>query len=465
MRQLSGFLDDSQALLYAAHFLRNCILIPATIIPVKWPFDPKRSPIYYGWVVWLFSTLGFLFSIPGQTMGMAVFTDPFIEVFGLSRTELSMAYLFGTIGSSLFLTQAGRWYDRYGGRVMIAISSAALGLMVMYISVVDILSDWLGGYMPVTFVLILLGFFGVRFFGQGVLTSCSRNVLMLWFVKRRGLVSGVRGVFVSFGFSLAPLVLALFISELGWRGALWFMAMVVGIVFALLAVVFIRDNPASCGLLPDGGEESGDQPALIEAPSKTLNVARKSPVFWIYSMSLAMHAMFGTALTFHVVAIFGEAGLSRDVAFGYFLPSAIFATASNLIASYLVDKAPLKPFLIIMLAGFVVGACGLINLDQPWGYWMLAAGFGTGGGLWGVTSNLAFIRFFGPLHLGEVSGFNTSISVFASAVGPAAFSLAVDHLGSYNAAAQICLVLLVGLLIAAIIVRQEEAVVESEPAI
>ncbi len=419
-----------------------------------WPFDPKRTPFYYGWVVWLFSTLGFLFSIPGQTMGMAVFTDPFIEVLGLSRTELSMAYLFGTVASSLFLTRAGRWYDQLGGRVMIAMAAAALGLMVMYLSVVDILAGWFGGGTAVTFVLMLLGFFGVRFFGQGVLTSCSRNVLLLWFVKRRGLVSGVRSVVTSFGFSVAPLFLAFLIALFGWRGSLWFMALVVGLVFALLALVFVRDNPASCGMVADGGlADSAGQP---EAPSKTLKEARRSPVFWIYAASLGMHALFGTALTFHVVAIFAEAGLSRDVAFGYFFPAAVFSTGSNLLASYLVDRYPLKPFLVIMLAAFVVGATGLIYLDESWGYWVLAAGFGVGGGLWGVTSSLAFIRFFGPLHLGEVSGFNTSISVFASAVGPAAFALAVDHLGSYTAAAKICLVMLVLLFIAALLIRQEE---------
>ncbi|MBO6563916.1 MAG: MFS transporter [Pseudomonadales bacterium] len=426
------------------------------MIPVNWPFDPKRSPIFYGWVVWLFSTVGFLMSIPGQTMGMAVFTDPFIEAFDLTRTQLSMAYLFGTIGSSLFLTEAGRWYDRLGGRIMIALSSFALGLMVLYISAVDVFSELLGGHTAVTFVLILLGFFGVRFFGQGVLTSCSRNVLLLWFEKRRGLVSGVRSVFTSFGFSLAPLAIAMLIAWFGWRGALWSMALTVGVVFAILALIFVRDNPASVGLLPDGGEPSEDHEPPEEAPSKSLAEAKRSPVFWIYSLSLAMHAMFGTALTFHVVAIFAEAGLSRDVAFGYFFPSAVFATTSNLLCSWLVDKYPMKPFLIVMLMGFLLGAWGLINLEQPWGYWMLAFGFGTGGGLWGVTSNLAFIRFFGPLYLGEVSGFNTSISVFASAVGPFAFSLAVDYLGSYNAAAQICLVLLFFLLAAAFTVRQVE---------
>ena len=209
-------------------------------------------------------------------------------------------------------------------------------------------------------------------------------------------------------------------------------------------------------MLADGGSFDGDDRHLYEAPSQTLAEARRSPVFWIYSMSLAMHAMFGTALTFHVVAIFAESGRGRDEAFGYFLPAALFSTASNLIGSWLVDRASLKPFLLVMLLGFILGGYGLVNLDQDWGFWLLAAGFGTGGGLWGVTSNLAFIRFFGPLHLGEISGFNTSISVFASAVGPAAFSLAVDYLGSYNAAAQICVGMLALLFLVAIAVRQQE---------
>jgi len=388
-------------------------------------------------------------------MGMAVFTDPLIEVLGLSRTELSMAYLMGTVGSSLFLTSAGRWYDRYGGRIMITISSILLGLMVFYISVVDQLSGFFGGGTWITFLLIFLGYFGVRFFGQGVLTSCSRNVLLLWFVKRRGLVSGIRGVFVSFGFSIAPLFLAYLISQFDWRGALWVMAMVVGIAFSLFALIFTRDNPASCGLIADGGVQGGAG-AIPESPSLSLSEARRSLVFWIYSLPLAMHALFGTALTFHVVSIFAEADRSASEAFGYFFPAAVFSTSTNLIASYFVDRLALKPFLVLMLAGFCLGAFGLLNLADDWGFWMLAAGFGIGGGLWGVISNLAFIRLFGPLHLGEVSGFNTSISVFASAIGPAAFSLGLDYFGSYSTAVEICLGLLLLLLIVAVVLPQKE---------
>ena len=198
-------------------------------------------------------------------MGMAVFADTFIEQLGLSRTQLSTAYLFGTVGSALILPQAGRWYDRYGARVMLVGACLLLGLTLVFISGIDQLALLLVAALGIplawlTFPLILVGYFGVRFAGQGVLTSASRNVLLVWFERRRGLVSGVRGVFVSLGFSIAPLVLAYLIDVLGWRGALWFMAVVVGLGFALLALLSIRDKPAVCGLLPDGEKP----PAAIE---------------------------------------------------------------------------------------------------------------------------------------------------------------------------------------------------------
>ena len=427
------------------------------MLSANWPFQPSKTPFFYGWIIWLFSTLGILFSIPGQTIGLAVFTDSFIDALGLSRTQLSLAYLFGTFGSSLFLTQAGRWFDLFGGRIMMTISSIALSLMVLYTSFVEEIGKLFGGSPVLVFILILLGYFGVRFFGQGVLTNCSRNILLLWFDKRRGLVCGIRNVFVSIGFSLSPLMLAGLISTFGWREALCILAGVGGIGFSLLAFLFARDNPASCDLMVDGIANDLVEKSKPEvSKSHTLKYAKRSPIYWIYSLSLGMHAMFGTALVFHIVAIFGEAGRGSEEAFNYFFPAAIFSTITNLFASWLADKYDLKPFLITMLITFCIGFWGLINLEYVWGFWILVIGFGIGGGLWGVISNLAYVRLFGSKHLGEISGFSTSISVFGSAVGPAAFSLAFDYLGSYTSAFQICLVFLVVLLVVSIFLNQKE---------
>lgn len=421
-----------------------------------WPFDIRRVPFFYGWVIWFLSTLGFLFSIPGQTMGMAVFTDHLIDALGLTRTQLSMAYLLGTVASALLLTRAGRWYDLLGGRIMIALSSLALAVMLLFISTTDRLALALGGGTTVSFVCIMLGYFGVRFLGQGVLTSASRNVLLLWFEKRRGLVSSVRGIFVSLGFSLAPLFLAWLIARGGWQHALWLLALGCSL-YAAVAYVFLRNNPKSCGVQIDGKTALESEGTGFIVPSATLDEARRTGIFWVVSLSLGMHSLFITAVTFHIVSIFEEAGRTPTEAFAFFLPCAIVTTSTNLVAGWLADSRRLRPFLIVMLVAFIFGAMGLLYLQYQWGYWLFIAGFGVGGGLWSVCSNLAFIRNFGPLHLGEISGLCTSIMVFASAIGPAMFALSLDYFGAYAAAQWLCLAGLLILCVAAVLVSHRES--------
>lgn len=424
-------------------------------------------PFFYGWVIWGVSTLGYLMSVPGQTMGMAVFTDTFIETLALSRSELSFAYLCGTVGSAFFLTRAGRLYDRIGARIMVTGAAVLLGVLVLFVSLVDRLGALLAAYLgvtlsTVTLPLIVLGYFGVRFAGQGVLTSASHNVLLVWFERRRALVTGVRGVFVSLGFSLAPLLLAGLIAALGWRAALWAIAATLLGGFALLALVLLRDSPASAGLAIDGrpaprsddvGEDGEDG---ADDGSYTLAEARRSRAFWMVTLGLAIHALFGTAMTFHVVAIFGAAGRSADEAFAYFLPQAAVATATNLTISAWADRHRLKPILIIMLSAFLTAGAGLLLLAQPVGYGLLVAGFGIGGGCWGVLMNNAYIRYFGARHLGEISGLKTAINVFASALGPLLFSLGLDWGGSFAAPVIACEGAIALLLVAAVLIAQPE---------
>ena len=323
----------------------------------------------------------------------------------------------------------------------------------------------------ITFPLILLGYFGVRFSGQGVMTSVSTNMLLLWFKRNRGRILGFRGIFISLGFSLSPLLLAALIDDFGWRDSLLLLAVVVGPGFALISFLVVRDRPEVCNLQIDGGRallkdekaiaestESSSRPnldlSLNERSDMGLAQVRRNGVFWLYSSALSMHALFGTAVTFHIVAIFAEAGRGRDEAFGYFIPQAIITVVVNLAASTLADYVKLKPFLLVMLMSFLFGAVGLMNLETNTGYWFLVAGFGVGGGLWGTLSNLVFIRQFGATHLGEITGLNTALTVFGSAIGPLIFSVALDLTGSMFNAAFICAGLLVVLLVAAILIRQ-----------
>ena len=235
------------------------------------------------------------------------------------------------------------------------------------------------------------------------------------------------------------------------------MALVVGVLFSIVALVFLRDTPRECGVWPDGKSVDHNDTIVDLTPlSFTLDQARRSSVFWLISLSLSIHSLLITAVTFHIVSIFGQAGRDEIQAFAFFLPSALVSTSVNLLASWQADNKPLRPFIVLMLVSFLLGAFGLLNLQHHWGLLLMILGMGAGGGLWGVVSNLAFIRYFGALHLGAISGLCTSLMVFASAIGPALFSIGLDMTESYRASIFICVFMIILLLIASYFVRQKE---------
>ena len=65
---------------------------------------------------------------PGQTIGVSVSIDPLIAELGLSRSEVSAAYLIGTLGGAIALLPVGSWIDRVGTRRAMRWIGLAFGL-------------------------------------------------------------------------------------------------------------------------------------------------------------------------------------------------------------------------------------------------------------------------------------------------------------------------------------------------
>ena len=102
----------------------------------------------------------------------------------------------------------------------------------------------------------------------------------------------------------------------------------------------------------------------------------------------------------------------------------------------------------------MLGAAGLVFLHYQLGYWSLVLGFGVGGGLWGTLANMVFIRHYGPKRLGEISGLNSTLTVFASAIGPVLFSVAYDITGTFTTGPMLSIVILLVLFVASVLVKQ-----------
>ena len=410
------------------------------------PFAPSRIPVFYGWIILAAGTIGMLMSIPGQTMGVSVFTENLLDDLEINRNNLSLAYLVGTLVSGLMITRAGKLYDRYGARLMAFIAAGMLGLMLLYLTRVDSLVSFfldqvnLVNTALTTFILMSFGFWGIRFFGQGLLTMVSRNMVMKWFDKKRGLANGIMGIFVAFGFSLAPKILNQFIEDFEWKGAWLLLAVVIGIGFVVFVFVFFRDNPEDAGLVADGqriANKKSKRPPSLPPRDYSLAEARKTRAFWLFTLAQMISALYISGLTFHVVSVFDSVGMDKATALHIFVPASIIAIFIQFIASWISDYIRLKYLLIVFLLGMISTTSALMFLgESKLAYWMLISGNGITWGLFIVLSAVTWPRFFGLKNLGAISGFSLSWLVIGSALGPYLFSLAFDLHGTYVMVAQ-----------------------------
>jgi len=406
------------------------------------PFRPSRFPIFYGWMILAAGTVGILMSIPGQTTGVSVFTENLLRDLDISRNNLSLAYLFGTVFSGMMITRAGKYYDRYGARVMGFISGATLGFTLLFLTRIDRVATFISNHVASisielsTFFLMVIGFWGIRFFGQGLMTMVSRNMVMKWFNKRRGLANGVMGIFISFGFSSAPKIFNEMIKQLEWRGAWLLLAVILGLGFVSFVLIFYRDNPFDCNCEPDGKmrkRRTSKRPPSLPPADYSLSEAKQTRAFWVFTLAMALNALYISGLTFHVVSVFGSVGLTSSEAIAIFIPTSLIAIVVQFVGGWISDFIKLKYMLLLYMLAMIITAAGLYFLHAGrFPYWMVITGNGIIWGMYVLLSAVTWPRFFGLKNLGAISGYSMSWMVIGSALGPYLFSLSFESAGTYS---------------------------------
>jgi len=409
------------------------------------PLRPRRAPFFYGWVIVVFSTLGICASMPGQTIGVSVFTARLSEALSLSSMQLSVAYMLGTLLSALWLNAGGRFFDRCGARRSLVYSVLALGVVLLGLSCVQFFSFWLGR-VPLMdvhpwlapFLVLVVGFALLRFTGQGMVTLSSRAMLGKWFDRRRGMVTAWSGAITAFSFSGAPIGFEYLIRQLGWQGAWQAMGLFMVFVVAVLLWIFARDNPEECGLEVDGGFEGKVRkanPDSVIYRDYSLPEARRTFSFWAFTLMFGLNGLVVTAYAFHIIGMAQELDVSTNYILGLFMPSAVISVVSSFLVAWSTDQSfvRIKYLLCVMAVSSMFGFLALAFGDYPSISWLHILGLGISGGCFGSLSSIIYPRFFGRQHLGAISGLFMTVIVVASAMGPFLFSLAESYLGAYRA--------------------------------
>ena len=406
------------------------------------PFRPSGLPFHYGWVIAVAAATGMVASIPGQTIGINVFNDELIVALGLTRSQVALAYFIGTALSGTLIFWAGKVYDIFGSRQLIVGASFSLGVSLLYLSVVDWipvkLSALVGLETVPKWMLVIsltVGFFLIRFTGQGFVAMAGRNMVAKWWKYHRGKVLPFSGIGVSVCFSLSPIVLYDLIQSTDWRIAWQVLGLATGVGFALYGWLVFRDNPQECGLSVDAGirpgESQKDDPEFSVVKDLTRGEAVRTFSFWVFTGIFALQALQITAYVFHVLDLGKQLGLTSDIILGLFFPSALIGGGISVFVGWFSDRFRLKYFAALMASGIGLSSFSLLTRIDGLLIPMLVAGLSITSGCFGPISGAFSARYFGIKHIGAISGVFMSTMIVGSSVGPLLFSLVRDLTGSY----------------------------------
>lgn len=380
-----------------------------------------RGPVgrFRGWWVlgWCTITLGL--TAPGQTVGVSVYIDELIDGLGLTRSEVSAAYLVGTTCGALALPFIGHRIDRIGVSRAMVVIGLAFGAALAATGAVQGL------------VTLALAFTGIRMFGQGALALASHTGIALWFDRRRGLAIAIATTVAGGMMALAPLALTGVIGVVGWRAAWVVAGVVIWLTVVPIALLAIVDRPSDLDQVPDGTPRPGRAPYRPRA-SVGRRQALRTPAFWSVTAIVTLSGCLITGLFFNQFSILSERGLSRTEAAAVFVPGFVGTLVAGFSFSWLSDRVSARVLLPVTGVTLAAGL-GLATLVTP-GALAVLYGFllGVNIGQMQALSATVYPRWFGTAHIGAIRGISTSFAIGGSALGPLLLSLGFDAAGSYT---------------------------------
>lgn len=221
---------------------------------------------FYGWNVVGAMFFG-MFLVLGTRQSFGVFVATWEEEWGVTTGDISIAAAIGWIINGVSQPILGKIVDRYGGKVIVVISTVVLGIAYLLMAFIE-------------GVLMLAVLFGgvISFFAGGVSPGTSGAVITRWFQRKRGMAMSV----VAAGGSLGGLVMVPFLAQLmlatSWQTTFVVSGIIVLALGVPVSVLILRNSPDEMGQLPDGEIRSTDRRASAEQRARAQALMRGGPL-------------------------------------------------------------------------------------------------------------------------------------------------------------------------------------------
>ncbi len=360
-----------------------------------------------------------------------VFFKEFQAEFGWSRAMISGASSLAFLTMGLVGVIAGKMNDRIGPKIIIMISGISLGVGYLLMS----------GLQALWQLYLIYGLLvGIGFSTHDVITL---STVARWFIRRRGMMSGIVRVGTGSGQFLVPLIATLLIAAYGWRNSYLIIGSVALLIFVAVAQVLSRD-PEGIGLLPDGdSNESCDDGNRSPKESITLRAAARSRQFW--TICVAEFAIFFCLLTIivHIVPHAMDLGLTPPTAVGVLSTIGGVSMLGRIVIGTANDKIGGKHSLAICSIMLLCGLIWLHVASQAWMLFLFAVIYGFAHGGFFTVMSPTIAELFGTGSHGLLYGIVLASGTIGGATGPLMAGRTFDVTGSYRVAFLVLILLAV----------------------
>lgn len=378
-----------------------------------------RRGFYYGYITVLIAFIIEMLSW-GTLYTYGVFFKPMLAEFGWSRAVTSGAYSLCIIITGIVAVVVGRLCDRFGPRSIFTGCGLLLGAGYFLMSQIN--AVW---QLYLIYGLVV----GIA---TGAVYSPLLSTISRWFVKRRGLMTGIAVSGIGFGTLFLPPLVNWLIGIYGWRQSYILMAIVVAIVVTL-AAQFLKRDPSQMGLRAYGEDEVGEN-GSAQLSGFSTRQAMHTGQFWIVCL---MFCCFGFCLQIvlvHIVSHATDIGISSASAATILSTIGGVSIAGRVAIGTTSDKIGNKLATIVCFVLLVTAIIWLLIAKELWMLYLFALIFGFAyGGLISLTS-LITADLFGLASMGIILGLVTFTYAVGECIGPTVAGKIFDMTGNYQAA-------------------------------
>ena len=402
--------------------------------------NENRAPrFFYGYTIVFFAFL-IMMGMWGTFYSFGIFFEPMLAEFGWTRAATSGAFSLCLMLTGFFAIFAGRLNDRFGPRVVMTACSLFLGAGYFLMSQIGAIWQ-------------LYLFYGVII---GIGSSGSfvplASTISRWFVKRRGLMTGIIAAGIGFGTMVMPLVASWLISVYGWRVSYMIIA-IIALVLVLSAAQFLRRDPGQMGLSPYGESQIKEEGSVVATRGFSFGEAIRTRQYWLFCATLFC-CWFGIAIVLaHVVIHATGLGISAASAANILAIIGIGGVAGRITMGGVADRIGNKPAIITGFMLMSISFLMLLAAREVSVFYLFAFTFGFAYGAVSTLESPVVAELFGLSSHGTIFGAIFFSDSIGGAIGAVLGGRIFDITGGYQLAFITCAALSIIAIILAIFLR------------